>query len=324
MPVPCKQCWRCNKNRVDGYVGRAMAEANTSSVCCTLTLTYAPRSDLADKILHPRHFQLFMKQLRRSGHKVRYLVAGEYGDLKGRAHFHAILFFSHLEPLGERGVVPRYKDDYPEGITQDDAPFCREIPQERMVHIREWPHGHIKADWSASQKSIRYVCKYILADDKNTAWFSLSKKPAIGAEWFARKAEKAKELGVLPSSFNYLPPGADRQRPYYMTGATRRDYLNAITQDSADRSKMNEWVRNTFDKFALQRAKDGAFYPPTDQFLEYIKEEIDRFRPSEKDVLSKILIEDYYDEDWHLAGIVNLKMHFLGYERTQDGFKKKT
>lgn len=225
-----------------------MAEASTSAVTATVSLTYAPREDLADKVLQPRHFQLFMKLLRRAGHKVRYLVAGEYGELKGRAHFHALLFFQHLEPLGDRGTVP--------GYGTHDAPFCREIPQKRMVHIREWPHGHIKVDWSASEKSARYVCKYLLADNKNNAWFSLSKKPTLGAAWFARKAALARELGVLPSSFEYLPPGGSRNKTYLMTGATRRDYLDAITQDDADRGKMSEWVQKTFDKAQLRRVRE--------------------------------------------------------------------
>mgnify|MGYP001146648577 CR=1 FL=1 len=254
QPVACRQCWRCRKNRVDDYVARAMAEASVSEAVCTLSVTYAPRDDLADKVLHPRHFQLFMKLLRRRGHKVRYLVAGEYGDLKGRAHFHAVLFFKHVA-AGEG--EPRYNPDHLfEPVSS--KPFCREMPKKRMVHIREWPHGHVSADWSASEAAIRYVCKYLLADDKNNAWFSLSKKPALGAEWFALKAERSRELSVLPHSFEYLPPGGDRNRPYLMTGATRRDYLAAITQDAAERPRMSEWVGKTFDKHDLNRRVEKA------------------------------------------------------------------
>lgn len=247
-PVACRQCWRCKRNRVNDYVARAMCEASTSEVTATITLTYAPRDDLADKILHPRHFQLFMKLLRRAGHEVRYLVAGEYGDLRGRAHFHAILFFKHLAERPEGAEIPAY-GTY-------DAPFCREIPQTRMVHIREWPHGHVNVDWSASEKSARYVCKYLLAENKNNAWFSLSKKPALGAEWFAAKAAQARELGVLPWSFEYQPPGSSREQSYLVTGATRRDYLNAITTDPSFQDRMSEWVGKTFDKYQRKRVQD--------------------------------------------------------------------
>ncbi|UIB81390.1 replication initiator protein [Flyfo microvirus Tbat2_93] len=262
QPVPCRKCWQCQKDRLNDYVGRSLAEAATSQVTAAVTLTYAPRDDLADKVIHPRHFQLFMKLLRRAGHKVRYLVAGEYGDTKGRAHFHAILFFEDLVPLHDQfplydaGIVPVYKDDYPQGVTQENAPFCREIAQMRMVHCREWPHGHIQVDWNGDEKAIRYVCKYLLKADKNQAWFSLSKKPPLGFAWFMEKAEIARDLGVLPVRFEYHPPGGDKNRTYYLTGASRREFLNAITTDPADKPRMSDWTKKTFEKHERARLMD--------------------------------------------------------------------
>jgi hypothetical protein len=246
LPVACRQCWRCKKNRVNDYVARSMCEASTSEHVCCLTLTYAPRDDLADKVLHPSHFQLFMKLLRRAGHKVRYLVAGEYGDLKGRAHFHALLFFTHVEP--SKGEAPAY------GTWS--APFSLEMPNKTNVHIREWPHGHVRADWTKSEKAARYVCKYLLADNKNNAWFSLSKKPALGAAYFAKRAELARQYDVLPYTFEYIPPNGDRNKSYLITGASRRDYLNAITQDPVCKRRMSEWVLKSFEKYERARAKD--------------------------------------------------------------------
>lgn len=240
---PCGVCWRCEENRRNDWVGRCMAEASTSAHVCVITLTYAPRDDLADRVLHPPHFQLFMKRLRRSGHKVRYLVAGEYGDLKGRAHFHAVLFFRHIEP--QEGPVPSYQPR--RASAEESGAFCRQIPQEQMVHLREWPHGHVKCDWSISERSVRYVCEYVLKD-RGTGWLSMSKKPPLGAEFFAAKAAQARELGVLPSMFTYQPPGASTKRRYVMTGVTRREYLRAVTEGGADQSRMSEWCSRSYDK----------------------------------------------------------------------------
>ncbi|QCS36980.1 replication initiation protein [Tortoise microvirus 38] len=279
--VPCRQCWRCKKNRIDDYTGRALAEAATSQTVCTLTLTYAPREDLADKILHKSHFQKFIRSLRRVGHEVRYLVAGEYGDLKGRAHFHAVLFFQHIRPRPQGEPVPWYNHKHKLN-PETSAPFCREIPQMRMTHIREWPHGHVQADWNADEKAIRYVCKYVLAEDKNRAWLSMSKKPTLGAAWFAQKAAVARELDVLPSSFDYLPPGGNRERPYLLTGATRRDYLNAITQDPAKKSRMSEWVLKTFEKHERKRLMDELESQPAEvlaeQFIQRREEQEEQLR----------------------------------------------
>lgn len=271
--VPCRMCWRCKKNRVNDYTARAMAESFTSAFTCALTLTYAPRDDLADKVLHPRHFQLFMKRLRRAGHKVRYLVAGEYGALKGRAHFHAILFFSEMANLSEETLPVFYNVDH---MLNPETSAClsRALPDRKMSHIREWPHGHVIADWSATEKAVRYVCKYLLAEEKNNAWFSLSKKPPLGAAWFAEKAAIAKGYGTLPHSFEYLPPGCSREKPYLMTGATRRDYLNAITQDVADRPLMSEWTQKTFDKHEKARRVAEAEAMPWEYVAERLVERL--------------------------------------------------
>lgn len=302
-----------------------MAEAAYSTKSCVVNLTYAPRDDLADKMLTPRHFQLFMKLLRRAGHKVRYLVAGEYGDEKGRAHFHAILFFTHIQPLVykdktgkiiQRGMCPRYIDDYPEGFSQDDAPFCEEIPQERMVHIREWSHGHITVDWNVDERSVRYVCKYLTSDDKNNAWFSLSKKPALGAAFFAEKARKARELGVLPSSFEYIPPGGNPDKKYLMTGATRRDYMNAITKDNKYRSRMNEWVLKAFDKYRLDDFRkyidDYQLACPLGALYRMIQTIANRGISLEK-MLDKIRMEDAMSEYVH-------REFYLPYVAKMNGF----
>lgn len=251
--VACRRCWRCRKNRVNDFVGRSLCEAATSQVSCTITLTYAPRDDLADKLLHIRHFQLFMKLLRKAGHKVRYLAAGEYGSLKGRAHFHAILFFENLvEP--DVATPPFYNWGHLDDPSSSMR-FSALCPHGRdnMHHVREWPHGHVVVDWAFSERSVAYVAKYLLAEDKNNAWSSCSKKPPLGAVWFAEKAARARALGVLPSTFEYLPPGASREKPFLMTGATRRDYLNAITVDPALKSRMSEWVLKTFEKHERAR-----------------------------------------------------------------------
>lgn len=274
QPVPCRKCWRCKKNRINDYTGRALCEVAVSSVTCTITLSYAPRTDLADKILHPRHFQLFMKMLRRAGHKVRYLVAGEYGELKGRAHFHAVLFFEHLAspPPGAPAPFwnPRHSDD-----PFSSAPFSRLIPPKTRLHIREWPHGLVFVDWSSDEKSIRYVCKYILSDDKNRAWFSMSKKPTLGSAWFSQKAQTARAHNVLPSAFAYRPPGSTSNQTFMVTGATRRDYLNAITTDRADLPRMSEWTAKSFEKYERQREAQRVAAMSADELLEHFRSERD-------------------------------------------------
>lgn len=59
-----------------------------------ITLTYAPEHLPPGGTLVPKHFQDFLKRLRKrlSPNQVRYYGCGEYGDQTERAHYHAALF----------------------------------------------------------------------------------------------------------------------------------------------------------------------------------------------------------------------------------------
>lgn len=225
VPKSCGDCWSCKRNRVNDYVARSLCEASTSDWTLALTLTYAPRDDYADRILTPKHFQDFVRSVRRRGHKIRYLAVGEYGTLRGRAHFHSVIF-------GKGNPPP--------------------IPHQKNTHIASWPHGHVYGDWNADEKSLKYVCKYLLKDEPLSRWFSLSKQPPLGAAFFRQKAQREVEAGVLPSSFNYLPPGGSRDAPYLLTGASRRDYLLAVTRGWQEKRplstrRLSEWVLKVFE-----------------------------------------------------------------------------
>jgi hypothetical protein len=72
---------------------RLMHEAKYHDQKAFLTLTYDKLSLPEDGSLNHRHFQLFMKRLRKEhGGQLRYFMCGEYGDENGRPHYHAILY----------------------------------------------------------------------------------------------------------------------------------------------------------------------------------------------------------------------------------------
>lgn len=241
QPTACRRCWQCRSGKVNDYVGRCLAEASTSEWTVTLTLTYRPPDNstedaLAHKRLTPSHFQRSIRALRDAHleEKYRYIVAGEYGKKTGRAHFHAVIFGSG-PPL--------------------------DIPHKKTFQWKHWNHGHAFADHGSDERALRYVIKYLLDPDKDggRSWFSISKDPALGAAFFRQKADELISLGVLPSSFRYLPPGAQPDRHYYITGASRRDYLLRIYDGlKASRPKLdtqcNEWVAKSLHKALTWRA----------------------------------------------------------------------
>jgi hypothetical protein len=94
VTVPCGQCIGCRLERSRHWAVRCMHEASLYEENCFITLTYDDKHMPKWGSLEKRHFQLFMKKLRKSfsSRKVRYYHCGEYGELSGRPHYHACLF----------------------------------------------------------------------------------------------------------------------------------------------------------------------------------------------------------------------------------------
>lgn len=290
VPVPCRHCWQCCQNRVNDLVGRALCEAAYSDWTVTISLTYAPRDDGADKVLTPGHFQTFIKNLRNerryqpgceNHHKIRYLVVGEYGEMKGRSHFHAILFGDgpRLE------ISPKNKEPW---------------PHHKRCWPSSWPYGHVWADHNSDEKSLRYVCKYLLKNEPGKYWFSCSKKPTLGSAFFKERAELSARLGVFPSSFSYSPPGSTRSKNYLMTGATRRDFLQDVIdkwreKQPLDSRRLSEWMAEAVRKLDV-KAHEARYYAlPEKERMEALLEQMERDRPSGASVNRALL----YGMDWY-------------------------
>lgn len=97
VAVPCGRCPPCRQRRVDGWTFRMQQEQLRSVSTEFITLTYdtdhVPITDNGFMTLNKRHFQLFMKLLRKTNeHKLVYYACGEYGTKKKRPHYHIILF----------------------------------------------------------------------------------------------------------------------------------------------------------------------------------------------------------------------------------------
>lgn len=257
--VPCRSCWQCRKNHVNDFVGRCLAEASVSDWVQFWTLTYAPRDDLAEKILTPRHFQDFVRSLRKRGYNVRYLACGEYGERKGRAHFHCILF-------GKGRMA--------------------QVPLNVRSHHDAWPHGHVMVKNGADEGAIRYVCKYLLKESEQT-WFTCSKKPPLGDAFFDRLAQRNVEMDTLPTTFQYKAPGGGAWR-YPISGASRRIYIQRILDGMGDRfnfERCSQWCAAAVEKVKRYEADKSVVYD-MGSFIDQLAEELGRRKMTERERLA--------------------------------------
>jgi len=241
ITLPCRSCWQCVEARKNDYVGRCLAEASTSSWSCAMLLTYADgperERDLAHQVLYPLHLQKFIRSLRKRGHGVRYFACGENGSEKGRAHFHVALF--------GQGKAPAWPDD-----------------RKKFWHHDAWKHGFVTSEFTPDVKAYRYLVKYMLKDEK---YFTLSKKPPLGHDFFMKLASRDHRLGVIPYNWGYSPPGGRRSHTYLMTGATRRNYLTELARLSgidltALPDRGNIWLQKSCykaDKLWSERRKEA-------------------------------------------------------------------
>lgn len=130
IPIPCGKCVHCVKNKLNEWCFRITQEAREFTHQSFLTLTYSDENLVYGGYLpslSKRDCQLFFKRLRKSGHKFKYYIAGEYGSSTFRPHYHAIILHN--------------------GITENQF-------------NENWALGHISFG-SVKHGSIYYTLKYI-------------------------------------------------------------------------------------------------------------------------------------------------------------------
>lgn len=227
--VGCRKCWQCKSNRVDNWVGRNIAESHTSTVSYAVTFTYGRDIDgKADHIssvhLMYSDMQKLFKRMRKRRYSMRYIVAGEYGEALGRAHWHGVFhFYGDVLPEWE-GAHLRWTQDEWDNVGG--------------IHIPEWTsrrHGpigfvHIK---KATYSHTRYALKYLLKneiDPNQQALFHMSKKPPLGYTYFMERARDVARTSLPLEDLYYHFPirtmsGLEQNKSFMLNGTLAKLYV---------------------------------------------------------------------------------------------------
>ena len=91
VPLPCGKCLACRKSKAREWAVRAVLEASEYEDNCFITLTYDERFYNPSKLGLKADLTNFLKRLRKD-YDFRYYAVCERGTVKGRYHFHALLF----------------------------------------------------------------------------------------------------------------------------------------------------------------------------------------------------------------------------------------
>ncbi len=172
----------CLVTRSQIWTARILMEARMHQKSAFITLTYTDSHLPEGGHLSVHHLQQFIKDLRKKVHprKIRHLSIGEYGTLKGRPHYHAVIFG---------------------------------IGSEELMHILPtvWLKGSVEPNpfkplADLTDKSARYIARYCTKKTHSTKLngrpkeFQLqSRSPAIGDSYIEKVANIWKGSGLVPA-----------------------------------------------------------------------------------------------------------------------------
>lgn len=144
--VPCGECVCCRIARAREWATRCVHEASLWKSSGFITLTYCDQDLPTDASLDKAEFTRFWKRLRKEldPDRIRYYGCGEYGELNGRPHYHAIVF----------GIAPCSCPD-----SQSPVEECG--CEDRELVMRCWGHGGVGRIGTVTYKSARYCADYI-------------------------------------------------------------------------------------------------------------------------------------------------------------------
>lgn len=221
IPIPCGNCLGCRLDYAKQWSVRLQHEftLHPENECWFLTLTYnddslaetfLPSNPPIDRLvlgadslgeacwfpnLYPRDMTLFWKRLRKHfpDSKIMYYMAGEYGERRGRCHWHAIVFGV---PLDTRPEVFHHN-----GVNELGDATWRSDELEKLWHSsldETMPLGNVIVG-KVTARSCGYVARYTLKKAKEM-WqddftgrtrplVRMSTNPAIGKSYLEQHPE---------------------------------------------------------------------------------------------------------------------------------------
>lgn len=253
--VNCGRCIGCRLEYARQWSVRIMHEASAHEHNAFLTLTYRD-ADLTNGVskktgnvratLVPADLQKFWKRLRIDLHRkgrnldvnpIRYFACGEYGDKRGRPHYHACVF----------GLYPEDAKLY--SVKNGNRIYSSESLD------RIWTHGDVRIG-DVTFESASYVARYMMKKHlgKDSDYYEnegiepefvrMSRRPGIGAAWFDRFGAEVFPADRIIMRGHKAPPPR-----YYLSRLEQKDpiYAEAIKakreSESKERGKYVEFKR---------------------------------------------------------------------------------
>jgi len=198
LKVPCGRCIGCRLERSRQWAVRCVHEAQMHDDNCFVTLTYNDEHLPEDGGLKLKHFQKYMKRLRKrlNGKRISYFHCGEYGEKNLRPHYHACIFgYDYPDRLlfkKTNGVSlylsPMCDHDWKLGFTtigdvtfESAAYVARYIMKKVIANDRD---GVSKEHEQKTYERVDPTTGEVFQVDKE--YTTMSRNPGIGKLWFEK------------------------------------------------------------------------------------------------------------------------------------------
>ena len=246
--IPCRQCTGCRSEYSRQWAMRILHESSLHPNNIFITLTYDNEHLPEYGTLVKKHFQDFMKRLRKKYNKkkIRYYQCGEYGENFGRPNYHAIIF-NHIFPDMEK-VRGKHKDLY---------------TSETLKKI--WGKGHVSIG-TVNFETAAYVANYVqkkingknkqehyeLVDydtgeivERQQEYATMSRRPGIAGDWLAKYQDDVYPSDFITINGKKMKPPKAYDRQYELL------YPEIMADIKKDRRKMMDEMSHLFTKEAL-------------------------------------------------------------------------
>jgi hypothetical protein len=281
----CRKCLPCLITRRQEWTGRLLLEMRSSIYTYYVTLTYGPHTLPSQNTLVKKDLQDYIKRLRfHIGSELRYFACGEYGEKRGRPHYH-ILIFTNKEINVRYGLCPERKK-----MCSVDGAFHKAWTLDGILSgLVDVVPIFGRADCKRVGAYIAgYVLKKIgipedLPEGKIEEFQLMSRRPAIGAKYVDSLVLKMKKQGLKPQHYDGVAIGNSLQMitidgKLYPLGRTLR-----------------EKVLEHFDGEPTPMYK--ALAQHNRAFLEFVEQDTEEYikQQGHNEALAKKMFQKYYE-----------------------------
>ena len=271
IEIPCMKCQSCRLDYSKEWMQRCMLEQKMWDHNEMLTLTYdeehVPKNIGCDtstgevlevNTLRKKDVEKFLKDLRRywkhhyNEDNIRFYMCGEYGELKGRPHYHLLMFNFNV----------RDKEYYKKSQSGFDMYHSKIIE-------KIWGRGHIELN-EISADTCAYVARYVLKKQKGTGakdYYALkgiepeytngSRRPGIGETYFRENKDKIYEYDkILLASKG----GVQEIKPckYYdrLFDAEEHDLMENIKERRKELAERIQATQNAISGLSIEKQRE--------------------------------------------------------------------